>query len=430
MPRKARSLNKTEIIVATAAATAVLGLIAVNLAIGEKKVTRSIDRLYAIEDEEFQRTMGLMMGPAVIGGNHIEALINGDQIFPSMLSAIRSAQKTITLESFIYWSESIGDEFADALVERSRAGVRVHLLVDAVGSSKLDGKQIAKMEDAGVELRKYRPFSWYNLAKMNNRTHRKLLVVDGRIGFTGGVGIAGQWTGNAQDPQHWRDSHFRVEGPVVAQMQSVLINNWTKTTGVVLHGADYFPALVPVGDQLAQVFSSSPTGGSESMALMYLLTITAATTSIDLSNSYFLPDALLRQALVAAMQRGVRLRIITPGEHMDEELVGCASRQYWGELLAAGAEMYEYQPTMFHCKMLIVDQLLVSVGSTNFDERSFRLNDEANLNIFDAGFAQAQTAVFENDLRNARRMSLAQWRARPRSDKIKEFFTSRFDAFL
>ena len=430
MPLKIRSLNKTEIIVATAAVTTVLGLIAVNLAIGEKKVTRRIDRLYTIEDDEFQRTMGLMMGPAVIGGNHVEALINGDQIFPSMLAAIRAAQKTITFESFIYWSEEIGDTFAEALAERSRAGVRVHLLVDAVGSSKLDSKQIAKMEDAGVELRKYRPLRWYNLAKMNNRTHRKLLVVDGRIGFTGGVGIAGQWTGNAQDPQHWRDSHFRIEGPVVAQMQSVLINNWTKTTGVVLHGADYFPALEPVGDQLAQVFSSSPTGGSESMALMYLLTITAATKSIDLANSYFLPDALLRKALIAAAHRGVRLRIITPGSHMDQELVGCASREYWGELLAAGAEMYEYQPTMFHCKMLIVDQLLVSVGSTNFDERSFRLNDEANLNVFDAGFAQEQTAVFEEDLRNARQMTLAQWHARPRSDKLKEFVVSRFDALL
>ena len=430
MPRKIRSLNTTEIVVATAAVTTVLGLIAVNLTIGEKKVTRSIDRLYTIEDDEFQRTMGLMMGPAVIGGNRVEALINGDQIFPSMLAAIRGAQKTINFESFIYWSEEIGDEFADALAERARAGVRVHLLVDAVGSSKLDAKQIAKMEDGGVEIRKYRPLRWYNIAKMNNRTHRKLLVVDGRIGFTGGVGIAGQWTGNAQDPQHWRDSHFRVEGPVVAQMQSVLINNWTKTTGVVLHGADYFPALEPVGDQLAQVFSSSPTGGSESMALMYLLTITAATKTIDLANSYFLPDELLRKALIAAAQRGVRLRIITPGPHMDQELVGCASREYWGELLAAGIEMYEYMPTMFHCKMLIVDQLLVSVGSTNFDERSFRLNDEANLNIFDAGFAQAQTAVFENDLRNSRQMTLAQWQARPLGDKLSEFVVSRFDALL
>ena len=374
--------------------------------------------------------MGLMMGPAVIGGNHVEVLINGDQIFPSMLSAIRAAQKTITFESFIYWSESIGDEFAEALAERSRAGIKVHLLVDAVGSSKLDSKQIEKMVVAGVELRKYRPLRWYNLAKMNNRTHRKLLVVDGRIGFTGGVGIAGQWTGNAQDPQHWRDSHFRVEGPVVAQMQSVLINNWTKTTGIVLHGEDYFPALEPVGTKMAQMFSSSPTGGSESMALMYLLTITAATVSIDLANSYFLPDALLRQALVAAAQRGVRIRIITPGKYMDQTLVGVASRECWGELLAAGIEMYEYLPTMFHCKALIVDQLLVSVGSTNFDERSFRLNDEANLNIFDAEFAQAQTAVFEHDLCNTHRVTLAEWQERPRSNKVGEFIASRFDVFL
>jgi cardiolipin synthase len=231
--------------------------------------------------------MGVMLGPQIVDGNRFDALLNGDQIFPSMLKAIRGAQKTVTFETYIYWSEAIGKEFADALSERARAGVKVHVLIDWVGSSKMDQSYLATMKQAGVEVEKYHPLRWYNLGRMNNRTHRKLLIVDGRVGFTGGVGIAGQWTGNAQDQEHWRDSHFRVEGPVVAQMQAVLLDNWTKTTGKVLHGPDYFPALEPAGTGRAQMFSSSPTGGSESMHLMYLLAITAAQRSIHLSSSYF-----------------------------------------------------------------------------------------------------------------------------------------------
>ena len=386
---------------------------------------RRIERLYSIDDPQFERNMDMILGPAVVSGNRIDALQNGDQIFPAMLEAIRGAQKTITFESYIYWSEDIGKQFADALSERARAGVKVHLLVDAVGSSQLDPEQMKSMTSQGVELRLYRPLRWNTLARYNNRTHRKLLVVDGKIGFTGGVGIAGNWTGHAQDANHWRDSHYRVEGPVVAQMQGVLIDNWIKTTGTVLHGEGYFPELFPVGDHSAQVFSSSPTGGSESMALMYLLAITAAKQSIDLSSSYFVPDKLSKDALISALQRGVKIRIITPGLHMDQPLVRMASRGEWGELLEAGALMHEYQPTMFHCKMMIVDSVLVSVGSTNFDTRSFKLNDEANLNIFDAGFAREQTAVFENDLLKSRLISLEEWKCRPLRQKSVEYLAAQ-----
>ena len=430
MKKTTVAFNKPLVIACSVAATAALGLILINLAGGERKMTRKIDRLYSVEDDQFERNMDVILGPAVIGGNKIEALLNGDEIFPAMLAAIRAAQKTITFESYIYWSEQIGEQFADALVDRARAGVNVHLLVDAVGSSKLDDHQMKKMVDAGVELRKYRPLSWRTLARYNNRTHRKLLVIDGKLGFTGGVGIAGQWTGNAQDADHWRDSHFRIQGPVVAQMQGVLIDNWTKTTGVVLHGEGYFPELSEVGTVSAQVFSSSPTGGSESMELMYLLSITAAKSTLDLSSSYFVPDQLARDALVAALERGVRVRIITPGRHIDEREVRTASRGGWGPLLRAGAEIYEYQPTMYHCKVMIIDGLLVSVGSTNFDTRSFKLNDEANLNVFDAEFAAAQTATFEQDLILARRMTLADWEARPASQKVAEYVASQFGAFL
>jgi cardiolipin synthase len=255
---------------------------------------------------------------------------------------------------------------------------------------------------------------------MNNRTHRKLLVVDGRTGFTGGVGIADNWDGNADSPEHWRDSHYRIEGPAVAQMQAAFLDNWIKTTGRVLQGEEYFPALEPVGEAEAQVFMASPSGGGDSMLLMYLMAITAARETIDLSAAYFVPDPLTREALKAALRRGVRLRIIVPGTHIDTEVVRKASRAGWGELLGAGARIHEYEPTMFHCKTLIVDRQLVSVGSTNFDNRSFRLNDEANLNVYDRDFAERVTAVFERDLERAREITYEDWTRRPWHEKLLE----------
>jgi cardiolipin synthase len=258
------------------------------------------------------------------------------------------------------------------------------------------------------------------VGRLNNRTHRKLLVVDGRIGFTGGVGIAEVWTGDAQDADHWRDSHFRVEGPVVAQMQAAFMDNWIKTTGSILHGPTYFPELGTAGEQSAQMFMSSPAGGSESMELMYLLAITAASRSIYLASAYFIPDALSTKALAHALGRGVKVQIITPGPHTDAETVRRASRALWGELLEAGAEIYEYQPTMYHCKVFIVDECLVSVGSTNFDPRSFRLNDEASLNVYDDDFAQRSIEVFQRDLTRARRITFAEWTARPLREKLVE----------
>ena len=419
-----------KLILATIVLTLLAGLIFINFAGPEKKIESSIAHLYSADDPQFKRSMGLMLGPALVDGNTATELINGDQIFPSMLQAIRAARKTILFETYIYWSGEIGDEFAAALSERARAGVKVHVLLDGLGSAKIDDAVIDKMKAAGVEVQRYHPLRWYNLGRLNNRTHRKLLIVDGTVGFTGGVGIAPAWTGNGQDPDHWRDSHFRVEGPVVAQMQSVMLDNWSKTTGKVLHGADYFPALKPVGTQSAQMFASSPGGGAESMLMMYLLAITAAERSIDISSAYFVPDDITRKALVDAVKRGVKVRIITPGKHMDAETVRRASRGLWGDLLEAGVELYEYQPTMYHCKVMIVDGLMTSVGSTNFDVRSFRLNDEANLNVYDAAFAARQTRVFQADLTQSRRITLQAWQARPLTDKLHEHALAWFGALL
>ena len=418
------------IVAGTAVVTVAAMLLALNLSSGEKKIERRIERLYALDDPRFAHELGVLLGPAFVAGNRIQALHNGEQIFPAMLAAIRGAQTSITFETYIYWSGDIGREFADALSDRARHGVKVHVLLDWVGSAKVEDSLIEEMTAAGVQIRKFHPPHWSHLGRFNNRTHRKLLVVDGRTGFTGGVGIAPQWTGHAQDPEHWRDSHFQVEGPVVAQIQSVFIDNWIKVTGDVLHGPAYFAALEPAGNARAQVFSSSPSGGSESMQLMYLLAITAATRTIDLAAAYFVPDELVSRALVEAMQRGVKLRIVVPGEHIDSETVRSASRARWGPLLAAGAVIAEYRPTMFHCKVMIVDALLVSVGSTNFDNRSFRLNDEATLNILDAAFAKEQTAVFAADLARSRPLSHAQWQARPWQEKLKEQVASLIGAQL
>ena len=407
-------------VVGSILATIVVTLVVTNLIPAQKRIEHRVERLYDTGSPDYYRALGVLLGPPVVGGNRVEALQNGDEIFPSMLAAIRGARHTINFESYIYWSGEIGQAFADALAERAKAGVQVHVLLDWLGSQKIKEEMLDEMRDAGVQIYLFHPLSWYDVARVNNRTHRKLLIVDGRVGFTGGVGIADKWQGHAQDAEHWRDSHYRAEGPVVAQMQATFIDNWTKVSGQVLHGPDYLPVIEPVADAQAQMFSSSPQGGAESMQLMYLLVIAAATKTIDLASAYFIPDELTSDALVAAMKRGVRLRLIVPGPIIDTDFVRRAGRSTWGPLLAAGAQVYEYQPTMYHCKVMIVDGLLVSVGSTNFDPRSFRLNDEANLNVYDRAFAAAQERVFEQDIARSRRVTLADWQNRPWHEKLME----------
>ena len=416
-------------ILATVVLTVIATLVVLNLR-AEKKIDVRPTHLYPVADQQFLRSMSVLLGPPLIDGNRVETLLNGERIFPSMLQAISGAKQTIDFETYIYWSGEIGKRFAEALSERARAGVKVNVLVDWLGSQKMDDDSIKTMTDAGVDFRKYRPLRWYNLARVNNRTHRKLLVVDGRIGFTGGVGIADNWTGNAQDPEHWRDNHYRIEGPAVAQMQAAFMDNWTKVSGSVLHNEQYFPAQSATGKQHAQVFQSSSQGGSESMHLMYLLSIAAATKSIDLAMAYFVPDEITSEALVSAIKRGVRVRLILPGHHTDTDFVRNASRASWGPLLQAGALIHEYQPTMYHVKLLIVDGLWSSVGSTNFDARSFRLNDEANLNVYDADFARVQTETFEADLKHAQRITYEQWEARPWHEKLKERGAALFSSQL
>ncbi|MEI6001890.1 cardiolipin synthase [Paraburkholderia bengalensis] len=417
-------------ILLTAVVTLVVVLIIANLSTGEKKIEHQIERQYGSDDPQFIRSMGLLLGPPVTSGNRFEVLVNGDEIFPSLLEGIASAQKTITFETFIYWSGEIGERIARALSDKAREGVAVHVLLDWVGSQKMDPRYLQMLRDAGAQVIQYHKPHWTGLGRMNDRTHRKLLVIDGRIGFTGGVGIAQEWTGHAQDDMHWRDTHFRVTGPVVGHMQAVFMDNWIKATGKVLHGPDYFPEPRDDGDGLAHMFSSSPSGGSDDMQLMYLMAITAATRSIHLASAYFVPDRLTINAIVEAAKRGVTVQILTPGRHIDTHTVREASRACWGPLLEAGVQMFEYQPTMFHVKLLVVDEYLVSVGSTNFDSRSFKLNDEANLNIYDAAFARRQIQIFADDLAKAKRVTQGDWMKRPWTEKLVDRVVALLDPQL
>ncbi len=405
-------------------------LLLINVWSPRKRLDHQIRSFYSTRDAQFVRVMGSLMGPAILEGNKVTPLQNGREIFPSMLEAIRSAQHTITFETYIYWSGAIGKEFARALTERSRAGVKVHLLLDWLGSRDLDDESIEQMTEAGISIEKFHPLRWYNLARLNNRTHRKILVVDGCIGFTGGVGIADVWKGNAEDPEHWRDSHYRVEGPIVAQLQAAFLDNWHTNSQEVLHSEKYFPLLQPMGECRGQVFRSSPEEGSGSVRLMYMLSIAAATRNLRIAIAYFVPDRLAIALLAEASHRGVRVQIIVPGHHIDTAIVRRASRSKWKKLLKAGVEIYEYQPTMYHCKYMIVDDIWVSVGSTNFDDRSFRLNREANLNVYDAPFAATQIATFEEDLLKSRQVTLSQWSKRPWNERIMEFFASLIETQL
>ena len=406
----------------TAVATALIVIVAINLLSGEHKTEREISSPFGVEGPEFSRAASVLFGSPLVPGNEVTPLYNGHQIFSAMLDGIRHAQKSITFETYIYWSGGVGAAFTQALVERARAGVKIHLIIDAVGSAKVDASQLGEMKRAGAEVEKYRAVRWYNLDRINNRTHRKLLVIDGRIGFTGGVGIADKWDGDADSPDHWRDTHFRVAGPVVAQMQATFADHWLATRGALLQGDDYFPRLSKAGEMPAQMVWSAENDGTESIRLMYLLSIASARRSVLLANSYFVPDDLSVRTLVAARRRGVDVRIIVPGPQIDSEVTRAASRRRWAPLLEAGISISEFQPTMFHCKVMVVDDLWVSVGSTNFDTRSFRLNAEANLNVVDRSLALQERRAFEKDRLRSRQITLDEWHHRPLWDRVGDWF--------
>jgi cardiolipin synthase len=364
---------------------------------------QEVTSLYSARSPEFRQSAGSLLGPNFVGGNSISTLVNGDEIFPAMLSAIRSAKRSINFETYIFWDGEIAREFSAAFSERARAGVHVNMILDAQGTQKMGLTNKKQMQDAGVQIVKYHSVLWPDPRRYNNRSHRKLLIIDGRIAFIGGAGIADLWAGDADSTKHWRDNHYKVIGPVVAQLQASFASSWIRTRGNVLHGDDYFPPLQDSGSLEAQAIRSG--AHYENLDLMYLLAIASAKKSLRIENAYFLPDDLVRKELMNAAKRGTKIEIIVPGKKIDQKLVRAASRRHWPELLKAGIKIYEYQPTMVHVKLMIVDDKFVSVGSGNFDNRSIRLNDEANLDVLDSDFAAQQIHLFEIDKGRSREIT-------------------------
>lgn len=389
----------------------------------EKKVRHRVEASYHPGGDTFVRTMGNMLGPPLLEGNKVTTLQNGDEIFPAMLAGIRSAKRTITFENFLFREGETSDEFAEALAERARAGVKVHFLQDALGCDCLRGRAMRLLKRSGVEVEIFR---FVHFTSMNFRTHRKILVIDGKLGFIGGVGIADDWKGDGCTSGLWRDTHYQVEGPAVAQLQQAFMDNWLETRAELLHGDLYFPKLEGAGGHTCQAFKSSAGEGSDSARLMLLVSIAAARESIRIANAYFIPDDLCRRTLIEALRRGVRVEIITPGPDIDAQIVRAVGKTRWKPLLEAGARFYEYQPARFHCKYLLVDDCWASVGSANLDNRSLSLNEESNLNVLDKKWVQAHARIFDDDKHHSREITLRDWYDRPMPEKIRGYLACAF----
>jgi cardiolipin synthase A/B len=377
-----------------------------------------------VAEPNFLRAAEALTGAPVSYGNDVELLVNGDQIFPAYLDAIRGAEETINLLTYAYWKGDIAIEVAGALCERAQAGVECNVIIDALGGARMDRGLVEKMRAAGVDFCWFRPLKVYAVRRLENRTHRKLLIVDGKLGFTGGVGIAEEWTGDAQDPDHWRDTHVRVRGPVVRGLQGAFAENWLEGTGNVLAGDRYLPELDEVeGGGAMQVMRSSATVGDTNAEALIYLALAAAKRSIELTSAYFVPRPAFTEALIEAAERGVEMRILVPGPHIDKEFVRTAGRASYEQLLDAGIRLYEYCPTMLHAKSLVVDGMWSCVGSVNFDNRSFQLHDEVALCVQSERFANELHAQFERDLEDSEEIEPGEWSARSPVQRAREEVT-------
>jgi cardiolipin synthase len=374
-----------------------------------------------VAGEGFLRATEALTGAPVSFGNDVELLVNGDNIFPAFLETIKGAEHTINLLTYVYWTGDIAHEVANALCSKASAGVTCNVLLDALGALKMDAGLISKMEEAGVNVHRFRPVKPYAIRRVANRTHRKILVADGNIGMTGGVGIAEEWTGNAQDPDHWRDTHVRVRGPVVRGLQGAFAENWLEATGEVLAGDTYLPELGPVdGGGAMQVMRSSAGVGDTDAEALYYLAVASARRSLDLTSAYFAPRPAFTEALVAAAQRGAEVRVLVPGPYIDKRVVRSAGRSSYGRLLEGGVRVFEYQPTMLHAKALVIDGVWSSVGSVNFDNRSFQLNDETTLTVWSREFARELLDVFESDIEQSEEIEPEAWSKRPLAQRARE----------
>jgi cardiolipin synthase len=379
---------------------------------------------FPADSPAFDATLAGLTGTPFTPGNQVTLLNNGDEFYPVMLEAIENARASVTMEQYIFWEGQVARRFAEALAEKARAGVAVKVLVDAIGSSTIGAETLRIFEAAGVQLAWFHPIRWYTLRRANHRTHRKSLVVDGSVGFTGGAGIADHWLGDAGGPAEWRDMMVRVDGPAAAALQTGFAQNWLVATGELLAGALYFPAAEPAGETAVQVIHSSPASGASAAATMHLLALKSAGRSLYIANPYFIPSRPMIEVLADAVRRGVDVKLLVAGVHNDTWWARHNSVRLYGRLLEAGVEICEYEPTMLHQKVMVVDGVWATIGTTNFDNRSFALNEETNLCFRDRALAGALQRVFLADLARARRVELAAWKRRGFAQRVQEWFAA------
>lgn len=380
-----------------------------------------------VGEPSFFRTIEAHTDAPIVGGNRIEVLLNGNETFPAMLRDIRAAKSTITFAQYLYEGGSIAGDIAQAFADRCRVGVKVNVLLDDHGAGNAPADIIDIMKQGGCEVEYFRRieaegivFPW-KLLRYNYRSHRRVLVIDGKIGFTGGYGISDAWTGDGRTPDHWRDTNVRIEGPVVIFLQAAFAESWLETTGIAIGGENYFPRLDPVGNLTGQIVKSSPSGGSFQNYMLFLLSINSAKKSILITNPYFIPDDVMTEALVKAAGRGVRVEILLPGK-IDSQLTYTASRSHYGPLLLGGVHVYEYKASLLHAKTIVVDGVWATIGSTNFDNRSFALNQEINLTVYNREIAQRLERIFADDLKYSERVTYEQWQSRSLYERVMEMF--------
>ncbi|MEY2526488.1 MAG: cardiolipin synthase [Verrucomicrobiota bacterium] len=393
-------------------------------------VSYRFEHTFSVSDPEFIGSALALSDPVLIPGNKLTLLHNGDECFSAMLKAIRSTKKAINFEAFIFFSDSVGTQFRDALCERARSGVEVRMLLDGIGSGwRLNNSDVSMMKKAGVKFAYYHPTHSLRADRTNRRTHRRVLVIDGKLGFTGAIGFAEKWSGQAQDKDHWRDTHVRVEGPLVAKLQAAFQEHWVKAFGEALTGASQFPALPAVGDLKAQVVASR----SFSMApvpLVQAVAFTAAQKRICITNAYCTPTSDQVEQLVKAVQRGVDVRILLPGPTNDQPLTKSAGRAAYGRMLEGGVKIFEYQPTMIHEKSMVVDGLFSMIGSSNFDARSSEINEELDVVVYDETFGREMETMFEKDLAQSREYTLREFKNRSLWERTTEWLMLPFRSQL
>ncbi|MGH9199648.1 MAG: phospholipase D-like domain-containing protein [Vicinamibacterales bacterium] len=402
-------------------------VLAIGLGIAQDQEVLQIESLRAASDPEFPAYIAALTGTALTTGNSFEVLVNGDRVFPSMLDAIRRAKRQISFETYIYSPGAIADQFTTALEAAARRGVRCNIVLDAVGSKDTGRDHLDRLRRAGCTVGTFNTSSWYNFEELNYRTHRKILVVDGVVGYIGGVGVADYWAGDAQDAEHWRDTQVKMTGPSVRHLEAGFYENLAETVHPVTPRFEPPEQEFTPGDaERTLVLWSSPVGGSSNMKLLYLVSIAAARQTLDICTPYFLTDESTMWAIERAVDRGVRVRILVEGDITDAKPVKYASRHAYERLMSKGIEIHEYRPTMMHAKTMIVDGTWSVFGSANFDNRSLELNDEMNAGVADIPLAARLIADFDADLRRATRLDLESWRRRPWLERSREKFWSMF----